>query len=585
MSFKFKMIGFTPRVIWTQVIFFVFFLLGCAYAKEITVVLTGDTHAMLYHCNCPREPDGGLSRRATLLKELRKVSPDLLLLDSGRLFAGGLLDENTQNTQLDILRTQANISAMGLMGYDAVNLAEDEFNFGWEFLEKQILEKKVPFVSSNLESKNVLPFVVKDIPGLKIGIIGLTNLSVRNKISNNLLADPNLAVKNTVLRLRQLNTDIIIVLSSLSESEDAQLLKSGGIDILISGRNRSQSEPLTKIDDAYVSRPFWQGRKIVKLVFTVEGRKIISCQSEEIRVSDKYVDDREVASVVPRCFSDNNCQQEGSVGVCLDAGLKNSHCEFTQAPRVSLKVIIPGDCRVCYPDGIINDFKRVFPGLVVTRINFPSPESTQLIKDMEITALPAYLFNKSVEGDLGFSVDYRKNFELKNGYYILKQEYSGISYLLGRKINKGKLDIFISLYDKNTSGLLEAIADFNPQVHFLAIEYDNKFDAAAGKLEVEEYLRAECVRKYYPKRFWDYTRCRANNIDSSWWEDCAVNMNIGRIKACARGKEGAALLKEQSGFNKEYRILLGPAYLMDNVEIFSTKGAVNKEELKKVIKR
>lgn len=578
---KFRVISFVLGLIG----FFVFLFSACAYAKEITVVLTGDTHAMLYHCNCPFEPDGGLSRRATLFKELRKTNPDMLLLDSGRFFAGGLLDENTQNTQLDMLRTQANVSAMGFMGYDAVNLAEDEFNFGWEFLEKQISERKIPFVSSNLEAKNVLPFVVKDIQGLKVGIIGVTSLLAKNKISNNLFTDPYLAVTNAVVRLRQLNADIIIVLSSLSESEDLGLIKSGGIDILISGRNSSQSEPVIKTDATYVLRPFWQGRRIIKSVFSVEGKRIVSYKSEEIRVSDKYVDDPEVAAVVPRCFSDNNCQQEGSVGVCFDAGLKQARCEFTQAPRVSLKVIVPGECRVCYTDGIINGFKKIFPGLTVTRVSFPSQESAQLIKDMGINALPAYLFEKSVENNSGFNAELSKKLELKSGYYILKQEYSGISYLLGRKLIKGKLDIFISLYDKNISGLLEAIADFHPEVHFLAIDYDGKFDAAAGKSEVEEYLRAECVRKYYPKSFWDYTRCRANNIDSSWWEDCAVKMNTDKIKSCARGKEGAALLKEQSRFNKEYKILLGPAYLMDNVEIFSTKGAVTKEELKKVLKR
>ena len=60
------------------------------YAKEITIIYTGETHAMLYPCNCPKEPDGGVARRATLIKQLRKNYPDALLLDSGGFFAGVL---------------------------------------------------------------------------------------------------------------------------------------------------------------------------------------------------------------------------------------------------------------------------------------------------------------------------------------------------------------------------------------------------------------------------------------------------------------------------------------------------------------
>jgi len=42
------------------------------YAKEITIIYTGSTHGMVYPCSCPIEPDGGIARRATLVKQLRK---------------------------------------------------------------------------------------------------------------------------------------------------------------------------------------------------------------------------------------------------------------------------------------------------------------------------------------------------------------------------------------------------------------------------------------------------------------------------------------------------------------------------------
>jgi len=93
------------------------------------------------------------------------------------------------------------------------------------------------------------------------------------------------------------------------------------------------------------------------------------------------------------------------------------------------------------------------------------------------------------------------------------------------------------------------------------------------------------VQKYYPEYFWQYTGCRLKNIDSSWWEDCLGKYNAERIKTCARGPEGALLLKGNISLNKELEILFGPVYLLDNQQIFATQGAPSKEELKKIIKR
>lgn len=108
------------------------FTLKC-YANEVTIIYTGETHAMIYPCSCPIEPDGGVARRAALIEQLRKTNPNVLLLDSGAFFSGGLLDEYTQNTQLDSARSIISLKAMEIMKYDAAAIGDDEFNFGRHF--------------------------------------------------------------------------------------------------------------------------------------------------------------------------------------------------------------------------------------------------------------------------------------------------------------------------------------------------------------------------------------------------------------------------------------------------------------------
>ena len=91
-----------------------------SFAEDFTLVLIGQTHAMLYHCNCPIEPDGGIARRATLIQQLRKDNPNILLVDSGSFFAGGVMDQLSQGKELDQARTLVHLKAMDLMKYDAI---------------------------------------------------------------------------------------------------------------------------------------------------------------------------------------------------------------------------------------------------------------------------------------------------------------------------------------------------------------------------------------------------------------------------------------------------------------------------------
>jgi hypothetical protein len=157
---------------------------------------------------------------------------------------------------------------------------------------------------------------------------------------------------------------------------------------------------------------------------------------------------------------------------------------------------------------------------------------------------------------------------------------------LNQKVKKGSLDLFFSVFDKNTVALLTMLKEFNPNLHFLITEKDKNFDAKYGQAEVEEGLRGVCVQKYYPEKFWDYLICRSKNIYSAYWEDClGQGADVLRVKSCARGTEGENLLRENTSLNKQLQIASGPSYLLDNREIFSSRGVPDKETFRKVLKR
>ena len=198
---------------------FLVFMASNLWAKEIVVLYSGQTHAMLYPCSCPIQQDGGLRRRATLVKRLKKKYPQALLLDCGSFTAGGLLDEYTQNTQLDMQRAQINFKVIELMGYDAVAVSPDEFNFGKDFFLKNARKINPAFLSANLDSDQVVPYIIKEAGGVKIGIIGLTGLAANQKSEGLKINEPK-EIDVLVRRIKQEGVGVVIVLSTLGEQED-----------------------------------------------------------------------------------------------------------------------------------------------------------------------------------------------------------------------------------------------------------------------------------------------------------------------------------------------------------------------------
>ena len=247
-------------------------------------------------------------------------------------------------------------------------------------------------------------------------------------------------------------------------------------------------------------------------------------------------------------------------------------------------IITPKECIICETTSVVNLFKKQFPGLSVSYIYYPVKLADSFIKDFDVSGLPAYFLGKEAEKERNFD-NFKGNLKLKGDYYMVIPYFSGFSYFLNRQKVKDKLDVFLSLYDKTTTELLDVIREFNPEIHFLAIGEANKFDASHGEAEIEEDLRGVCVKKYYPQAFWDYISCRSKNIGSTWWQDCAANLDANKITSCARGDEGKTLLRENTGLNKELHLMTGPSYLLENQEIFGSKGAPSKEELKRIIKR
>ncbi|MDD5042143.1 MAG: hypothetical protein PHV40_00525 [Candidatus Omnitrophica bacterium] len=553
------------------------------YAKDIVVLYTGNTHAMLYTCSCPVEKDGGVARRATLIKQMRRKYPDLLLLDCGSFTAGGLMDEYTQNTGLDMSRSMVNIRAMEMMRYDAVAVSGDEFNFGKDFFLRNARKSDPAFLSFNLESEKVEPYIIKEVSGVKIGIIGLTNPAAYQKSEGLKVSYPR-GAGQLVKRLKSEGVNVVIVLSTMDKKDDLSLISEAGdgIDVFFMGHNPSREDSESKIGPVFIIRPSWQGRQLGKLTLKVENGKLSGCRNEEIRLSEKIADDPQILEILPRCYSGTDCKKDGLNGTCKDPGTSASECVFTKPNKLKLTVITARDCVVCDTEHVLEMLRKQFPGIKAEYLDVR--QANALVKELSINTLPAYIVGREVEQEKNFG-SFKDNLEAKGGVYLLKPQVSGISYFLNRQKEKNKFDVFLSLFDNDASELLAVIKEFSPDLHFLAVKKGKGFNAKNGSFELEECLRGVCIQKYYPDKFWDYLSCRAGNLGSSWWDDCLPGVDALKIKKCAKGPEGARLLRENIALNEELQIGFNLSYLLDNYQIFSSRGVPSKESLRKIIKK
>lgn len=156
-----------------------------AARAQITILATTDMHGNVlpidYYAN---KPDArGLACAATIIKGVRKENPNLLLLDSGDTIQGTPLVyyHNKKNNQ----PPDPMMLAMNALRYDAMTVGNHEYNFGLNVLGKARREANFPWLSANTYKKETdqtayAPYLVKEVNGVRVGILGLTTPGIPN---------------------------------------------------------------------------------------------------------------------------------------------------------------------------------------------------------------------------------------------------------------------------------------------------------------------------------------------------------------------------------------------------------------------
>ncbi len=296
-----------------------------------------------------------------------------------------------------------------------------------------------------------------------------------------------------------------------------------------------------------------------------------------------------------RCSADVDCHRPGMLGICQAPGEKTSRCLWQEIVKVPAIVIEPEGCRTCQTAGVVNQLRMFFPGLDVAYLKATDKKAKELIDQIKITMLPAYILSKEVERESRFA-DFEKMVTLVGGNYYLKPEFSGVSYFSSRKTEKNKLDVFLVL---TSPGMIQSVKiaeeiqkakgeKIAVRVHFLGIEdmQTKEIISPGTEREANEEKVYACVEKYYPKQSWDYLMDRLMKTSDIWIEDVLVarKFDVKKIKGCAQGPEGQKLFKEKIRLSQELNIRYAPIFLMENTEIFGATEKTTADEVLTLMK-
>ena len=216
--------------------------------KQLVILQTSDTHSRIEPIAVNAAGMGGTVRRATFIKEARKINPNLLLFDCGDISQG--------TPYYNLFQGEVEVKMMNLMGYDAMTIGNHEFDFGLENMARLFRMANFPVVCSNYDVTGtvleglVKPYTTFNRNGLKIGVFGLApkmeGLVQADKCEGVVYNDPiEVAQKMADLLKNEEGCDVVICLSHLgyqlkNASCDEELAqKTNHIDAILGGHTHS----------------------------------------------------------------------------------------------------------------------------------------------------------------------------------------------------------------------------------------------------------------------------------------------------------------------------------------------------------
>lgn len=159
-----------------QLVFPTNFVFAESSDKTIQIIATSDVHNQFYGYEYATNSEltkGGITRVATVVKELREKNPNTILVDNGDTIQG-----NSSQLFIDGEETQPMIVALNAMDYETMTLGNHEFNYGIDKLDKIVADlEDTTILCGNVYRPNGerlgASYKIVERDGIRVALIGM----------------------------------------------------------------------------------------------------------------------------------------------------------------------------------------------------------------------------------------------------------------------------------------------------------------------------------------------------------------------------------------------------------------------------
>lgn len=216
---------------------------------RLDILHVNDMHGFLEPLKDPKISPGlvgGLPRMKTIIDRARAENPDgTLVLNAGDIAEGTMVSYLTRGKSV--------AEALRPFKFDALALGNHDFAWGQAALNGMMGALGCPIVAANVVKTSdgtvmdgAQPYVIKDLKGVKVGILGLDTPEMRHFVAEEKLQgldflDGVKTVERWLPEVRSKGADVVVVLSHMGFEEDCKLAKAvPGLDVIVGGHSHTE---------------------------------------------------------------------------------------------------------------------------------------------------------------------------------------------------------------------------------------------------------------------------------------------------------------------------------------------------------
>ncbi|CAN5628412.1 5'-nucleotidase C-terminal domain-containing protein [soil metagenome] len=266
---------------------------------------------------------GGLARLITLKKEALKENPNTIFTLGGDTLSPSVETRTYKGAQM--------IDAWNAVGIDYAVFGNHEFDIKTAELLERIKESRFQWLGANIfdtRSNKIFadtpPFVIKEMNGVKIGIVGLLLPEAKETSSMEsflTVKDFCETAKELVPKMRAAGANAVIALTHLFMAQDKKLAGCADFDLILGGHEHTLLQ--SSANGTPIFKMTADARELGKfnLNFDAKTKKLTSLDWEVIPVTDEVKDAPEFAAVFEK-YKDllqKLAEPVGRTGTELDA--------------------------------------------------------------------------------------------------------------------------------------------------------------------------------------------------------------------------------------------------------------------------